>query len=81
MRIKKFQLGTRLEITWQDIVSDASWHDIKDMDKITTIKVKTVGYFLQNKKKILKVAHSITEDGESDYTVIPWANVDNVEII
>ena len=50
MKIKRFDTGTRLEITWHDIVSDSSWQSKEDINKATTVQVKTLGYFLQNKK-------------------------------
>jgi len=34
---------------------------------------------LQNKMKDLKVAHTIADDGDSDYTIIPWACVQKIE--
>lgn len=80
MRIKKFQPGTRLEITWNDIVSDSAWQSKDDIDKAFTVKVKTVGYFLQNQKGVLKIAHSISEDGDSDSTRIPWAVIQKIDI-
>ena len=80
MRIKKFEPGTRLEVTWADIVSDSSWQSQRDIDTATTAQVKTLGYFLQNKKGVLKIAHSVTEDGQSDSTRIPWAVIKNIEV-
>jgi len=34
---------------------------------------------LQNKKKSLKLAHSVTDDGASDYTIIPWAVIKQIK--
>ena len=62
MRVKRFPKYTMLQVTWHDIISDSSWLTKDEIDAAKTIEIKTVGYFLQNKKNELKVAHSITED-------------------
>jgi len=80
MRVKKFPKFTKLLIVWNDITSDASWHNINKLDKVKTVGVKTLGFFLENKKRELKIAHSITEDGDGDYTVIPWGCVKSIEV-
>ena len=79
MRVKRFPKYTMLLVVWQDIVSDSSWNDKEAIEKAGTAEIKTVGFFLQNKKQTLKIAHSIADDGASDYTVIPWACVVKVE--
>ena len=66
-------------VVWTDIISDSSWHDKGDVDKAQAISVNTLGFFLQNKKKDLKIAHSISDDGDSDYTIIPWACVTKIQ--
>lgn len=79
--MKKFESGTRLEVQWSDIVSNPEWQSKEDIDKATTVPVKTLGYFLQNKKKVLKLAHSVSADGDSDSTLIPWSNISKIEVI
>jgi len=79
MRIKKFPKYTKLLIVWTDIISDSSWHGVEDIEKAQAIQVQTLGFFLQNKMKDLKVAHTIADDGDSDYTIIPWACVQKIE--
>jgi hypothetical protein len=79
MRIKSFPRFTKLFIQWTDIVSDSAWHDKDEIDKAHSVLVNTVGFFLQNKKGELKVAHSITDDCDSDYTVIPWCVIKHIE--
>lgn len=81
MRIKKFPKYTQLLVTWLDIISDSSWHNKSEIEKAQAMRVQTLGFFLQNKRKDLKIAHSITDDGDSDYTVIPWACVDSIKEI
>ncbi len=78
MRIKTWPKYTKILVQWTDIVSDSSWHDGAGIDKAHTAPIQTIGFFLQNKKKTLKVAHSVTDDGESDYTCIPWSVVSKI---
>jgi len=79
MRPKRIIKYTPLQVTWSDIVSDADWHSKEEIDKAKTVMIQTVGFFLQNKKKELKVAHSITDDGASDYTIIPWSVIKDIK--
>ena len=79
MRVRKFPKYTILHVYWQDIISDANWHDSEDIDKASLEPIQTLGFFLQNKKRALKIAHSITDDGASDYTVIPWSVITKIE--
>lgn len=81
MRVKKFESGTRLEVQWSDIVSNPAWQSKEEIDKATAVSVKTLGYFLQNKKKVLKLAHSVSADGESDSTLIPWTNIETIDVL
>jgi len=79
MRVKTWPRYTKLLVTWLDIVSDSAWHGKADIEKVQAMRVQTLGFFLQNKKKDLKVAHSITGDGDSDYTIIPWTVISSIE--
>ena len=77
MRIKKYPKLAQLLIEWDDITSDASWIDKEGIDKAKTASVKTLGFYLGTKKRVLKVAHSIA-DGESDCTCIPWSVIKQI---
>ena len=77
MRPVKFDKYTFVLVEWEDTTSDAKWQDKVGMDKAETTLVKTVGFFIENKnsknkRRMLKLSHSITADGDSDYTVISW---------
>lgn len=78
MRIRKFPKYTLLLVQWDDICSDSSWTDAKGIDKAKPAKIKTLGFFLGNAKRVLKVAHSVAEDGDSDYTCIPWGTIKHI---
>lgn len=79
MKIKKFPKFAKLLISWDDTTSDAKWHDKQEIEKVATTNVRTIGFFIANKKRILKLSHSITEDGDSDYTCIPWGCIKEVK--
>lgn len=79
MRIKKFPKFTELMVSWEDITSDSAWHDKDGIRKARPTLVKTLGFFLGNKKGVLKLGHSISEDGDSDYTVIPWGCIKEIK--
>lgn len=80
MRIKKFPKFTKLLITWQDIKSNCRWIDIDDIVKNEKPAViKTLGFFLSNKKRVLTVGHNVSDDNDSDFTVIPWGCIQDIK--
>lgn len=81
VRSKKYKPFTELRVFWLDIVSDARWTSKIDIEKAESIEMKTLGMFLQNTKKDLKLAHTLSPDGDSDYTIIPWATITKIEVI
>lgn len=85
MRPVKFDKCNIVLISWEDIVSNPLWLSGKKLEKATTTSIKTVGFFLDTIKKnhirILRIAHSIGEDGESDIMTIPWGAIENIKII
>lgn len=79
MRIKKFEKLSLIEVLWKDTTSECSWTSIKDIPNKKSTPVKTVGYFLCNKKGDLILLHSITYDGDGDYTIIPHGCVSDIK--
>ena len=77
MRIKKFPRLTMLLIEWVDTVTDSAWTNEKGIEKAKPARVKTLGFFLENKKYVLKIAHTYHEN-ESDITVIPWGCIKSI---
>lgn len=71
-RFKKFQM---IEVFWNDIVDNPNWQNKDESENADTAKVKTLGYYLGTKKNNMILAHSVTEDEESDSMVIPWSNI------
>ena len=70
MKLKK---NTLIEVEWDDIISDSAW--IAEEKAITRreCKCKSVGYFLNQDKRVLRLSHTIQlcDKPERDLTVIP----------
>lgn len=78
MRIKKFEKFTLIQVEWEDILSEAAWLDKEKLEKTGPMPVRTIGFYLDTKKRTLRVAHSVCQDGDSDVTCIPWGCVTNI---
>jgi len=72
MRAKQFPKLTMILVTWKDATSIAKWCSADELNKVEATTVRTMGFFMASKKQTLKIAHSVTSDGDSDYTCIPW---------
>jgi hypothetical protein len=81
MRIKKFDKYDILVISWQDITQDAEWHDKEKLKNAKAADVKSIGFFLDNKKKVLRISHSVAEDGDCDVMCIPWGTISKIKDI
>lgn len=79
MRPKKFQKYDILVVSWLDIVSESKWHNKEEVENAEAVSVKTIGFFLDNKKRQLRIAHSIAKDGDCDVTVIPYGCINKIE--
>lgn len=83
MRPIKFPKYTMLLVKWDDIVSDTKWHTKEEIEKTHPMIVKTVGFFLKsylrNHKRVLKLAASILEDGDSDVIDIPFGVISSIK--
>lgn len=77
MRIKKFAKYEMLLVEWDDIYSDPAWRS--DANTVDTAKVLTIGFYLDNKGRKLRIAHSLCSDGDSDVTVIPFGCVSKID--
>ena len=85
MKPVKFPKDALLEVTWEDICQEPSWHTIEEARKAGTVTVVTTGYFFEtnrrNGKYILKLSHSKAQNGGCDVTSIPWGTITNVKMI
>ena len=81
MRAKKFSKFAKILVFWDDTTSASKWHDKEELKKIKTTLVQSLGFFLGNKKRTLMMAHSVTDDAETDYTCIPWGCIREIKEI
>lgn len=83
MKPATYEKYTMLLIEWLDITQDCKWHGIPEIKNTRTTVVKNVGFFLQNyiykKKWIMKLASSVTEDGDSDVFDIPFGCITSIK--
>jgi hypothetical protein len=81
MRVKKFPKFAVLLVTWKDITSDPRWRNAEEQEQAEAILIKTVGFFLRNKKRELHLASDVSSDGDSDVKAIPYGVIENIEVI
>jgi len=68
-RLSQYQL---LDIYWKDIYSDCRWCDKDELKKARCKNIVTSGRFYQlNKEDEILILHSIVDDGDADFTIIP----------
>lgn len=64
-------------VKWQDIVQNAEWKPMNEVDELLTMQILELGFYQQCKKNTktgireLVLNHSISQDGDSDSVVIP----------
>jgi len=81
MRVKRYTPQTILLVTWKDIVADPSWRGEEDRKNFEAVLVRTVGFFLRNRKRELHLASDISSDGGTDVKAIPWGCIEEVREI
>jgi len=79
MRIHKFDKYTLLEVLWCDIVERSGWRAVKDAESAECIKVMTVGYFLNNHKRCINLASTVSKDEDCNVLTIPWGCIYSVK--
>jgi len=77
-RIKE---GTLLLITWDDIVSDASWVKDDNARRYLPIRCKDIGWLINDDKLNIRITSSANSMGEKNVTVIPKGVLRDVKII
>lgn len=68
--MKRYRKNTRLEVYWDDIVSNPCWQDNKDAEQVSTIPYRTIGYYTMSRKNVLVLSHTTSKD-QRDSTAIP----------
>ena len=69
----KLKLNQIIEVEWDDTVTDSAWISEEKAVKKLEIKCKSVGYFLNKDKRVLRLSHTIQlcDKPERDLTIIP----------
>jgi len=65
--------NTLIEVEWDDIITDSAWIAEEKAIKKSAVKCKSMGYFLNKDKKVLRLSHTIQlcDKPERDLTIIP----------
>lgn len=72
---------TLLLITWDDILSDASWLTDEKAQSMSPVLCKNVGWFLNHDKLNIRIFDSVASDGNKSCTVIPKGVIRDVKEI
>ncbi len=70
-KIPKLDTDSAIAVVWNDIKSDCSWNTPEQLKNTKPSEVKTLGFFDHADKKNLVVKHSLADDGQADFTIIP----------
>lgn len=72
--------NTLIEVEWVDIVSDSSWLSEQKAVDYPVTQCKSVGYFINKTKSVLRLSAMIQlcKDPERDVTVIPLGVVKKI---
>lgn len=67
------KLNQIIEVEWDDTFSTCSWHTVASASNFPIPECKSVGYFLNQDKKCLRLSMTIQTDkfSDRDVTVIP----------
>jgi hypothetical protein len=82
----KIARDTLVEITWLDTCTVPGWTLPAEIDKVTPIMAKSVGYYHGCKRiggqvRWITIKHNTCSDGNADFTVIPFGCVVKMERI
>ncbi len=71
MAKEKYKYGDLLLVSWKDIVSDVSWSSMESASALLPADCKSVGWFLNEDKEVIRIFSHVNDLHCSDYTVIP----------
>lgn len=78
--MKRYKKDTKLEVYWDDIISDATWQTDEKAENAEPARCKTIGYYTMKRKDVLVISHSTTK-GQRDSTVIPLGCIQKVIVL
>lgn len=67
--MRKVKLNQLIEVEWDDIFSTCNWHTNASASNFPIVKCKSVGYFLNQNKKLLRLSHTIQTGDFTDRDV------------
>lgn len=69
----KLKLNDIIEVLWDDTYSTCNWHTNASASNFPLVQCKSVGYFLNQNKKALRLSHTIQTDKftDRDISAIP----------
>jgi hypothetical protein len=73
--------GTLLLITWDDIVSNASWLPDDKAQIYPPTRCKDIGWFINYDNLNIRISNSVNIDGEKSITVIPKGVIRDVQVV
>lgn len=62
---------TKIEILWRDAQTVDGWNDIETLDLDDECECQTIGYYINETKKFINVAQSISPDEYGNIWQIP----------
>lgn len=68
----KLHKNDAILIKWSDIVQENGWHSEEDAGKCEPIICRTLGFFLNETKQVIRLSDTLSsDDGDRNVTVIP----------
>jgi len=76
----KLKLNDRIEVEWDDTVTHSVWIPQEEAKEKMSCRCKSVGYFLNQDKKIIRLSCTIQlgDKPERDLTVIPKGTITKI---
>lgn len=78
MKMPRLGKGDRIEVVWEDIVSDSSWQSDDAAAKAETCTCHTIGYYVNHDKRVLRIATSYNAEKQCSVDVIPRGCITSV---
>ncbi len=85
IKLPKLRPGDVVLVKWLDICDSVSWESPLVKSKVELALIASVGIFIKFDKnrnhKVIRLAHSVAEDGDRDSMVIPTVLLEKIEIL
>jgi hypothetical protein len=67
----KLKFNDAILVKWIDIVQENGWHSEQDAGKLEPVVCRTLGFFVNETKRVIRLSDTLSSDGERNVTVIP----------